>query len=372
MSMERSHFPAALNEESMMKRPLNTRVILAAILATVGSFSLAEPALAQTPLKLTVTDADHDGVPESATLSMPGCTYLGGGLGDNCSYSNFGYFDCPYGSDTCNISLSSVPDGYVGEVKVWTWCAIPSFVGECKSITYAPHPPDPLAELIAPIDSTPAGRTYGQWASAYWQWVLGVPDNKLPQQSGNQRVNPLKDLTGQHCGEHQIGDVWFLAGSWVETVTRSCTIPAGKSLFFPFINNAYLGFLNDPPEQRTEKYAHDHAACTQPVAISASLDGHEISDPLSYSTAPSVSPSPAFNVQMPFGVAQGGPGNLFESLGYKIKQVPEWFLSPSAEQGYYLFVKPLPPGPHTLHWSASGCTAGWTQDVTYNLTVLGE
>ena len=223
----------------------------------------------------------------------------------------------------------------------------------------------------APISSAPAGRTYGQWAAAFWQWVLGVPDNKYPVQSGNQRVNPLKDMTGEHCTEHQIGDVWFLAGSWVGAVSRSCTIPAGKSLYFPLINNVYIGFLSDPPEQRTEKWARDNADCTEPAVISVALDGTEVTNPLAYFTGPSGSQSPTFNVQMPFGIAQGGPGNLLESLGYKIKQVPEWFLSPSAEQGYYLFFNPLPPGTHTLHWSASGCTAGSTQDVTYKLTVLG-
>lgn len=225
---------------------------------------------------------------------------------------------------------------------------------------------------IAPIGSTPAGQTYGQWATAFWQWVLGVPQNSYSVQSKRQRVNPLMDTTGAHCAEHQIGDVWFLAGSWVGSVNRSCTIPAGKSLFFPLINNVYVGFLTDPPEQPTEQWAHDQAACTEQAVISVSLDGVEINNPTSYFTGPSGSQSPAFSVQMPFGVDEDEPGNLLESLGYNVKQVREWFLTPSAEQGYYLFVNPLPPGPHNLKWSASGCTAGWTQDVTYNLTVLGK
>ncbi|GKT10766.1 hypothetical protein [Desulforhabdus sp. TSK] len=227
------------------------------------------------------------------------------------------------------------------------------------------RPPTP-----APIDSTPAGRTYGQWAAAWWQWALGVPDNKHKAESGLQRVIPLKDPDGRACSEHQIGDVWFLAGTWVGDVTRTCTIPAGKSLFFPLINNAYFAFLGDPPEQRTEEYARDQARCTQDATISVLIDGLEVRTPTAYFTGVSGSQSPLFNVQMPLGIAQGGPGNIFESLGYKIKQIPEWFLSPSAEQGYYLFFDPLPAGSHTIAWTASGCTSGATQHVIYNLNVL--
>jgi hypothetical protein len=228
----------------------------------------------------------------------------------------------------------------------------------------------PGAPTPAPIGSTPAGRTYGQWAAAWWQWALGVPDNKYPAKSGRQRVNPLKDPDGRACFEHQIGDVWFLAGTWVGDVTRTCTIPAGKSLFFPLINNSYFAFLGDPPEQRTEEYVRDQARCTQGATISVWVDGLEVSNPTVFFTGSSGSQSPLFNVQMPSGTEQGGPGNVFESFGYKIKQIPEWFLSPSAEQGYYLFFNPLPAGYHTIEWTASGCTTDWTQHVIYNLNVL--
>jgi hypothetical protein len=224
------------------------------------------------------------------------------------------------------------------------------------------------AVRVAPISSAPAGRTYGQWAASFWQWVLGVPANNQK----HPRINPLMDATGAQCADHQIGDVWFLAGSWIGSVNRSCTIPAGKSLFVPLINNVYVGFLTDPPEQRTEQFAHDQAACTEPAVISVSVDDIKVANPASYFTGPSGSQSPAFNVQMPSGVADDGPGNLLESLGYKSTQIREWLLSPSAEQGYYLFLNPLSPGPHIIRWSASGCTAGWTQDITYNLTVLAQ
>jgi hypothetical protein len=226
--------------------------------------------------------------------------------------------------------------------------------------------------VAAPVGSNPADQSYGRWAAAFWQWVLGVPDNKFSAQSGNQRVNPLKDKTGAWCAQHQIGDVWFLAGSWVGMVSRSCTIPAGKSLFFPLINNVYVGFLSDPPDQRTEKWARDHAACTNPAQIAVSVDGIPVDNPLSYFTGSSGSLSPVFNVQMPFGIEEGGSGNLLKSQGYKIKQIPEWFLSPSAEQGYYLFLSPLRAGPHSLRWTATGCSAGGNQDVTYSLFVLSQ
>ena len=203
---------------------------------------------------------------------------------------------------------------------------------------------------VAPLDSTPAGQTYGRWAAQWAQWALGIPAAK----------NPLTDTTGAFCGQRQVDDVWFLAGtSGASPVVRSCNIPANEALFFPLINNVYGAFLSDPPEQRTEQYVRNAAACTQPAQISVSVDGKKVEKPERYFTGDSGSQSPLFNVQLP-------PGNIF---GFKPSQVPELVFSPSAEQGYYLFLYPLPPGKHTIHWVATGCTSGASQDITYNLTV---
>jgi hypothetical protein len=227
-------------------------------------------------------------------------------------------------------------------------------VGLVACICAASAQADDPAPRIAPIHSRPAGQTYGRWAAEWWQWALGIP----------AAVNPLMDTTGAHCAQRQVDEVWFLAGSFPpspDPVVRSCEIRAGKSLFFPLINNLYGAFLNDSPETRTEAFVRASASCTVPAQISVSIDDFTVPKPTRFFTGASGSPSPFFNVQLP-------PGNI---LGVDETVVPELVLSPSAEQGYYLFVRPLRPGPHTIRWTASGCTPGNSQDITYHLTVAG-
>jgi len=187
--------------------------------------------------------------------------------------------------------------------------------------------------VVAPIDSVPEGQTYGRWAAQWQEWAVGAPAAE----------NPVLDTTGQYCGQRQVDKVWFLAGTFGPgTAVRSCDIPAGKALFFPLINNAYFAFLSDPPDQRTERYVRSQAKCTEPAQISVSIDGSKVPGPLRFFTGPSGSGSPIFNVQLP-------PGNIF---GLDETTIPELLLSPSAEQGYYLFLYPLSPGKHTIRWGS--------------------
>lgn len=205
--------------------------------------------------------------------------------------------------------------------------------------------------LIAPSQSQPAGQTYGRWAAEWEQWALGVPAS----------VNPVLDAIGENCEQRQVHDVWFLAGSFgSDPIVRNCEIPAGKSLFFPLINNAYFAFLNDP--DRSEEFVRGQAKCTQPAEISLRIDGIRIPQSLVTFTGLRGSESPLFNVQLP-------PDNLF---GADQNAIPDLALSPSAEQGYYIFLYPLRPGAHTIRWTASGCTAfNSPQDITYILNVVG-
>lgn len=203
---------------------------------------------------------------------------------------------------------------------------------------------------IATIQSHPYGKTYGEWAAEWWQWALGTPAS----------VNPVLDETGEFCAEGQEGHVWFLAGSFgVGGFERECTVPSGTSLFFPLINSFYGAFLNDPPETRTEEYIRDQAHCETPTELFAEIDGVQVKNPLQY-----FEKSPVFDVQLP-------EDNIF-GVGEEV--IPELLLSPSVDEGYYLFLRPLPPGRHNIYWKATwfcpSISVDVSEEVTYELTVV--
>lgn len=70
--------------------------------------------------------------------------------------------------------------------------------------------------------------SYSPLAAKWWTWALSQP----------AASNPLLDTTGSRCSNQQSGPTWFLAGlfSTGGSVTRSCTVPAHKDLFFRLAN----------------------------------------------------------------------------------------------------------------------------------------
>jgi hypothetical protein len=201
---------------------------------------------------------------------------------------------------------------------------------------------------IAPIQSHPDGKTYGQWAAAWWQWAQQTPAS----------TNPLLDkLDKRDCSVGQKGHVWFLGGilSLVDTrnaVVRNCTVPTGTKLFFPLLNTTYGAFVTDPPDQRTEDFLRAQVAFIEtPTLLEAKIDGVPVKNPTQY-----LEKSPLFDVQLPID-------NIYEANGIA---VPLLF-SPNVDEGYYLFVQPLPPGKHTIEWKEKIGTA--EQNVTYYIEV---
>ena len=77
------------------------------------------------------------------------------------------------------------------------------------------------------------GLSYAEWGAQWWRWAYSFPAAQFP---------PLQ--SGEiDCGLRQSGSVWFLAGTAGQgPVTRSCSIPTGKAVFFPIV-----GYLNDYP-----------------------------------------------------------------------------------------------------------------------------
>lgn len=202
---------------------------------------------------------------------------------------------------------------------------------------------------IAPIQSQPGGLSYSEWAARWWTWALETPATNHPALGGS-------------CSTGQTGKVWFLgvnfAGSTTELV-RSCTVPAGTSLFVQLIASAFFSFINDPPETRTEEFMRAAAECSNFQAQFVRVDGTAIDDPAQY-----LERSVLFDVQLPVN-------NVF---GLTEDVVPQLKFSPSVDMGFYLFLHPLPVGTHEISWLVSmncpGLGGTVTQHQTMTVTVV--
>ena len=175
---------------------------------------------------------------------------------------------------------------------------------------------------------SPSSVSYPHWAAAWWKWGMELPWATSAGTSHPMIDTPMFDVT-----QGQQGEVWFL-GAPFDRVARSCTIPPGKFLFFALLN-AECSNLEDPPFLAHE--AEDQAAIASYFAdhivkLFCEIDGMPMPNLAAYRF---VSPQIAFRAPTPwiFG-EQGGMGT-------------------SVGDGYYLMLKPLDPGHHTIRYGAA-------------------
>jgi hypothetical protein len=195
---------------------------------------------------------------------------------------------------------------------------------------------------VLPPKSRPHGATYGEWGARWWQWALSIP----------AAVNPVTDTTGQFCGVGQTGHVWFLAGTFGGNATRTCTVPPGRMLFFPFLNavcSTVLGDGTTEAELRACANGSVDAILAAPQTIlTVTIDGQPVQDLETYRAQ---SPPGTFVITFPPGAVFGIPAGP----------------SASVSDGLWLMLAPLSPGNHVISFGAVTPTFSFT--VTYNLTV---
>jgi len=191
---------------------------------------------------------------------------------------------------------------------------------------------------IYPLNAQPYGRSWGDWTATWWQWALSMPVSS----------HPLFDTAD--CSAGQSGPVWFLGGAFTGiAATRSCTVPAGISLFFPLLNSE-CSTVEPPPF-----YGADEAemrACAAGWVDSGSdlfciIDGVAVENVSSYRVD-----SPLFSFTAPNDNIFGIPGPV---------------TGESVSDGYWIFLAPLSAGQHTIRFG--GSFPGFPIDVTYELTV---
>ena len=221
--------------------------------------------------------------------------------------------------------------------------------GDAK-VAAAAQPLDVGNPGIAPPDTRPLGKSYGQWASRYWQWALAQPAD----------LSPLVDDSGAHCQLGQTGDMFFLGGELGGgTDHRVCAVPFGKSIFVPVMSLFAMETLKAP--QPTDTLRRSLAAELDGAVVFASIDGRAVVSPESYREQ-----SPLFGAALP----PAARNNVLGVDGTVCRQRPhaQLLCGPFVDDSYALILSPLAPGAHLIH--VGGTTAsGVVFDVSYEVHV---
>lgn len=194
------------------------------------------------------------------------------------------------------------------------------------------------SERLLPPDASVAGHSQSDLSQMWWQWAGSFESDD----------SPVFDRSGANCGLKQSGRVWFLAGTYGSSrVRRTCTVPRGRYLFFPLINYIVMPCSADapcekrPPCNDLVETAQD--ATDGPSLLILEIDGKRYSGLEQHRQAT----AGCFD-----------PAALTPSAGAAF---------PSASNGYYALLAPLPPGAHVINFG--GILPSLSQAVTYQLTV---
>lgn len=197
-------------------------------------------------------------------------------------------------------------------------------------------PPAPVVSLEdrwVPADAAVADASQATWATRWWQWT-GRFDGQPP----------YADRDGSRCAQHQDGPVWFLAGTdGTFDAVRTCAIPADRHVFVPLIAWAVA-----------DAGSGSAAPCTQKQQRAANFVEHVFTGLV---------------------LLDGRPVGQYQRMRVA---GGECFTVTTGEaavatDGYWLMLKPLPPGQHTLA-IAAGYREGPRQSLQnfqYTLEVQG-
>lgn len=177
-------------------------------------------------------------------------------------------------------------------------------------------------DLLYDRKEYPLGEPWEEWVAKWCKWLLSIP----------KKQNPSLDQTGSYCSVHQYErNVWFLAGTFgnVDEVIRCCTIPAGKSIFFPIL--AKEDSLIEDADLKTESALIRRCAdATSRVrSMKATVDGKNVDCIQNYRVR-----SKVFDLVFP-------EENVYDVQQGKTRSVCD---------GFWVFLKPLKKGRHRIHF----------------------
>ena len=216
-----------------------------------------------------------------------------------------------------------------------------------------------LNYIVSP-NSIVFSKTFSEWDASWQQWAYSIPVTN----------HPLFDKGD--CSVGQSGMVWFLGGKFCDNsyncsyqnVQRTCSVPAGKFLYFPVANGEDSAIEESTSEHPGDisyqqiaylRQFEDPWLVSPPVEF-ASIDGIPVPDLMRYSVQSNV-----FSFTIP-------EDNYLKVVYGQPNDYPAGTYYPAVDQGQYLMLAPLPPGRHVIQFGAAWST-GFAFDVTYTVNV---
>jgi len=195
-----------------------------------------------------------------------------------------------------------------------------------------------IVPISASINSSP--QTYSTDLSKslgikWWNWLFSIPPSK----------NPILD--DNPCNVKQSEAFFYLIGTLGGSAERDCTIPKGKSIFFPIINVCQTLYRADDDFDTIEevrKTVTDNI--DQAHDLNLSVGGININ------TDNLRAQSKLFPLHIGADNILGAPLGTYYTI----------------TDGYWLALKPLSVGEHEISFSGEGAD-GFSLEVVYHITV---
>lgn len=189
-------------------------------------------------------------------------------------------------------------------------------------------------------DEKPFGKSWSEWTIEWWKWLLSIP----------KPDNPAEHKAHKSIGRSQKNhDVLFLAGTTGGSAERDITIPSRKAVLLGIIN--FTTSFAEEPGLKTDSDLISRAKSDIDDIVNkeAIIDGENVKNLDSYRIS-----SPPFDLTLPDNNLFGAPSGPTRGIS----------------DGYWIFLKPLPPGKHEIY-AAGSCSSGKTSiTCTYHLTVI--
>ena len=172
----------------------------------------------------------------------------------------------------------------------------------------------------------------------------------------------MKDLSGVNVEKNQSGPVYYLPGTNDGFAERSITMPAGKSILFPVINNMHdfpcpdKGYGPDP-DQTVESFLLENAgrAIDRAQNMVVMLDGNPVEVKRSH------------RITTDLFYFKGDPG-----LAHCYDACITGDAQAAVSDGYWMMLRPLEPGVHTLQFGGEVKDFAYSTNTIYHITVRSD